>query len=55
MASVYTHRLTWHESIMLRHENPDIRRWWRGQFLERVAAEGRARGKSDWIVYSRKN
>ena len=51
MAAIYTHRLTRHEAAMFVHPNPDIRRWWRGRFLEKVSEEAAAIGANAvWCV-----
>ena len=47
----HTHVLTRHERAMFFHPNPDVQRWWRLEFLDRVSDAALARGLYDWDIF----
>ena len=47
----HNHILSRHEHAMFFHPNPDIQRWWRFEFLDRVSNVALQRGVFDWDIY----
>ena len=49
--SIYTRTLSRHELAMFNHPNPDIQRWWRGEFMESMMVQAEWDGKDVFAVF----